>query len=156
MVVAFKNSTNLSSLCVTWAKKKCPLFLFHSLTLSLCFSLSLRTDYTSQVVDYLFLFLLTLELTQNGRNSLFQLSAQGRMASVFFLFFFAVSVCPTRLSQALLRGMADMKTFGSKLINELWQGMGWTHMVLYTQQSPPPAHYGGDLQPKTSIRIHAS
>ena len=27
-----------------------------------------------------------------------------------------------------------MKTFGSKLINELWQGMGWTHTVLCTQQ----------------------
>ena len=27
-----------------------------------------------------------------------------------------------------------MKTFGSKLIDELWQSMGWTHMVLCTQQ----------------------
>ena len=27
-----------------------------------------------------------------------------------------------------------MKTFGSKLIDELWQSMGWTHTVLCTQQ----------------------
>ena len=27
-----------------------------------------------------------------------------------------------------------MKTFGSKLIDELWQSMGWTYTVLCTQQ----------------------
>ena len=27
-----------------------------------------------------------------------------------------------------------MKTFGSKLIDKLWQSMGWTHTVLCTQQ----------------------
>ena len=38
--------------------------------------------------------------------------------------------------------------------NELRQSMGW-NMVQCTQQSPPPAHYGGDLRSNSLVRIHS-
>ena len=39
------------------------------------------------------------------------------MASIFFLFFFLVSACPTRLSHCPRNGMLALEAWGSKLIN---------------------------------------
>ena len=91
-----------------------------SLSHSHCVSLYLFELHLSiESLSFLCFALSRTHIKMAEYGSLFQLSAQGQMAFIFFLFFFAVLACPTRLSQASLRGMADMKTFGSKLINEL-------------------------------------
>ena len=49
--------------------------------------------------------------------SLLQLSSLGQLTSVFFLFFFSVSACRTRLSHCPRNGMLTLEAWGSKLIN---------------------------------------
>ena len=108
-------------------KEKMYLFSF-SLSHMLTMFLSIFSDCISQLKLSLFCVLLSLELTQIGRiwlallalcfcfSSL--LSAQGRMASVFFLSFFLVSACPTRLTTLLFKISQTPSCFSHFSINE--------------------------------------
>ena len=118
MIVALKNSTRTPLIYL----------LFHSLTCSLCFSLSFRTASLSW--SSLFFVSCSLSGTHSKIGRLWLallalcfcfsslLSAQGRMASVFFLSFFLVSACPTRLTTLLFKISQTPSCFSHFSINE--------------------------------------
>ena len=117
-----ENSINLSFLCITWAKKKCPLFLFHSLTLSLCFSLFFRLHLSAEAFSFVLLahsgthtkMAETLCASAHHKAEwpllLSFLFLQGRMA--FASFFSFSSAYPTRLATLLIKRSQTSSCFG--------------------------------------------
>ena len=145
------------------SKEKCFLFLFHSLTLSLCFSLFLHTDCTSSNWSSHLCFALSGTHTQWPRMALCFSSAHKAEWPLFFFFSsLSVSGCLTRLSHCPRKWHADFGTllikrsqtspcFGHFSINGknlLWRlleqayewaltmHVGWTHMVRHPTISP--------------------
>ena len=108
-------------------KEKMYLFSF-ALSHMLTMFLPIFSDCTSQL-KLSFFFFVSCSLWNSLKNwpnmarsfsSLFllQLTAQGRMASVFFLSFFLVSACPTRLTTLLFKTSQTSPCFSHFSINE--------------------------------------
>ena len=96
---------------------------FCSLPHTLTVFLSISSDCNSWSSHFLYV-LLSLELTpKNGRMALLlQLFPQGQMTLAFCFFLFSLA-CLTHLLNFALNRKLTLEAWGSKLINELWQGM---------------------------------
>ena len=138
----YENSTNLSSLHVTWTKKKKSLFSF---SLSLCFSLSLHTrTHLSSRSPLFCVSCPRWNSHQNGRMALCFASAFHKVEWPQFSFFspFSVSACPTSLSHCPAKACWLWKLEEASSFNELWpKHVGWTHTVL----APNKRSRGGDF-----------
>ena len=121
MVVALKNSMRTPPIylpCVS--KEKCLLFLFHSLTLSLCFSLFFGLHLQLKLSLFVVFCSLWNSHTMAKKGSLFQLFSQGRMAFVSFFSSLSVSACLTRLSHCPGKiGMLTLEHFSLREVRPL-------------------------------------
>ena len=123
MVVALKNSMRTPPIylpCVS--KEKCLLFLFHSLTLSLCFSLFFGLHLQLKLSLFCCV-LLSLELTYNGQERLsvfsFFLTRPNGLCFPSFLLL-SVSACLTRLSHCPGKnGMLTLEHFSLREVRPL-------------------------------------